>query len=136
MNSGSYIILIENKKRTRIKVGSLGNIIFHRGFYVYVGSAMRGLQARMERHMGKTKKTFWHIDYLLKNRNTAIRSVYYKPSKKKEECEIAEKISQYGTPVPGFGCSDCSCESHLFRLRDLRFLDRLISSRVWFKKTD
>ncbi len=133
---GTYVLLIENRKNSRIKVGSLGKIFFSPGFYVYVGSAMGGLEARIDRHLRKNKKTHWHIDYFLKSRNVKVRRVYYKVSGKKEECAIAKRLMKYGSPVRGFGCSDCKCESHLFWLRDLRFLDMLNSSRLWFRKTD
>jgi len=133
---GAYILIMENKKNSRIKVGSLGTVVFPPGLYAYVGSAMRGLEARIERHISKQKKTFWHIDYFLKSRNVTIRQVYYKPSKRKEECEIADSLSRYGRAIKGFGCSDCNCEGHLFWLRDMRFLERVVASRRWFKKTD
>lgn len=117
MKKGSYILVIENKKDCRVRVGSLGSIKFGKGLYAYVGSAMNGLEARIRRHLSKNKKTFWHIDYFLKNRNVKIKEVYYKVSDVKEECKIAKKVSQYGEPLKCFGCSDCKCKSHLFRIR-------------------
>jgi len=77
---GSYILLIKLLKDSEIKVGSLGTISFKKGFYVYVGSAMGGLEQRINRHLRKNKKTFWHIDYLLNNRGAKIIKVFYKES--------------------------------------------------------
>ncbi|UCG95500.1 MAG: GIY-YIG nuclease family protein [archaeon] len=131
---GSYILIMENRKNSRIKAGSLGALVFPPGLYAYVGSAMRGLEARIDRHLRRKKNTFWHIDYFLKSRNVSIRQVYYKPSTRKEECSIARKLSRYGRAISGFGCSDCACEGHLFWLRDKGFPERLVSSRRWFRK--
>ena len=109
---GSYILLIENKLDQNIMIGKLGNIFFKKGFYIYVGSAMNSLEARINRHKISEKKMHWHIDYLLEK--TKILDVYYKESEKKEECVIAKKFSKDFDMVSGFGCSDCSCKSHLF----------------------
>jgi len=40
--------------------------------------------------------------------------VFYKESKIREECNIAEKLDERLFSIPGFGCSDCRCKSHLF----------------------
>ena len=122
---GSYILLIEVKKNSRIRVGSLGRIPFKKGLYAYVGSAMNNLEARINRHLRKNKRTHWHVDYLLKNPNVKIRQIFYRESKKKEECEIVKKVSQCGEPIKGFGCSDCKCKSHLFKLRTDKFVKNL-----------
>jgi len=122
---GAYLLIIGVNRDSRIKVGSLGLINFKKGIYVYVGSAMGGLEQRISRHLRSNKKTFWHIDYLLKNRNAKIIKVFYKESNEKEECKIARRISKFGEPVMNFGSSDCKCESHLFRIKNPRVLDSL-----------
>jgi len=122
---GSYILLIEVKKNSRIRVGSLGRITFEKGLYAYVGSAMSSLEGRIKRHIRDKKKTFWHIDYLLKSKNAKITKILYKESKNKEECKVAKSVSRYGKPVIGFGSSDCKCESHLFKLRKLSEIENL-----------
>ncbi len=71
-----------------MRIGALGTFDFPRGHYVYIGSALNGLEARIARHLagvpwqnlspdlqsgeiGKRcreihqKKMFWHIDYFL-----------------------------------------------------------------------
>ena len=117
---GSYILIIRVKNDLTIKIGSLGKTFFSKGVYAYVGSAMNSLEARIRRHLRNEKKTFWHIDYLLKNRNTEIIKIFYRESKNKEECKIAKTVSHYGNPVIRFGSSDCRCESHLFRLNKVQ----------------
>ena len=108
---GSYILLIELENDSKIQIGKLGDILFKKGFYVYIGSALNGLEQRINRHLRTDKKLHWHIDYLL--RSAKVNSVYYKENKQKEECKIAKSFSKL-KPVSGFGCSDCSCKSHLF----------------------
>jgi Uri superfamily endonuclease len=109
---GSYILVIELKKDKTIQVGKLGKIHFKKGIYAYVGSAFNGLEARINRHLRKTKKKHWHIDYLLDF--AEVVDVFYKENEKKEECYIAKKLEENSAPIPGFGCSDCRCKSHLF----------------------
>jgi sugar fermentation stimulation protein A len=113
MDRGSYLLILELKRNREIHVGKLGNIPFRKGCYIYVGSAMANLSKRMERHRHLRKKHHWHIDEL---RSVAeFRSVLAIRSSTRLECEIAEAlsgISEWNTP--GFGCTDCHCETHLF----------------------
>ena len=109
---GSYILLIELLEQEIIPVGRLGPITFPRGFYAYVGSAMGGIEARVNRHLGKRKKAHWHIDYLLDR--APIREVFVIESEKRAECTIARALAEILNFIPRFGCSDCHCQSHLF----------------------
>ncbi|HEC72621.1 MAG TPA: GIY-YIG nuclease family protein [Thermoplasmatales archaeon] len=110
--NGCYILVIKLNKDTFIEIGKLGEIFFKKNFYAYVGSAMNGLERRINRHLRKNKKTYWHVDYLLNCGK--IKHVFYKESHKREECDIAGKLMRKLPMIPGFGCSDCSCRSHLF----------------------
>jgi Uri superfamily endonuclease len=109
---GSYILLIELKDKKNIQIGKLGQFIFKNGFYVYIGSALNGLEIRIKRHFRSKKKRHWHIDYLLDF--AKIIDVYYKINENKEEYTIAKIISEQLVPVPHFGSSDCKCKTHLF----------------------
>ena len=109
---GSYILVIKLKEKKSIQIGKLGKIIFDKGFYVYVGSALNGLEQRINRHLRKNKKKHWHIDYFLEFAN--IVDIFYKESQTKDECNIAIELDKYLSSIPGFGCSDCKCKSHLF----------------------
>ncbi|MBQ6511813.1 DUF123 domain-containing protein [Methanobrevibacter sp.] len=111
---GCYCLIINLDKTSKIKIGKLGKINFNRGHYVYVGSAMNSLTARINRHLSEEKKLHWHIDYLLKNENAGISEVIYNVSGKKIECELSQEISQKSNGIKDFGCSDCECESHLY----------------------
>jgi len=120
---GTYCLVIELKKDSSIKIGALGKIKFKRGLYCYVGSALNNLEKRVQRHLSKKKKLHWHIDYFLLNKNSSIKKIFYKKSNKKEECKIANFVLKNSTDtITGFGCSDCSCKTHLFMIRSYNFL--------------
>lgn len=110
---GNYCLLIATKKQNNIKVGSLNEINFKKGFYIYIGSAMNSLKPRIYRHLSNDKKLHWHVDYLLMNENTAIKEVIFNIGEEKIECELANFISKSGEKIEKFGSSDCNCDSHL-----------------------
>ena len=108
---GCYCLIIKLDSPKTVRVGKLGKIRFQKGFYVYVGSAMNSLEARLNRHLSDAKKTHWHIDYLLKS--AEIVCIIYNENRK-VECEMSHYLSEIGEGIEGFGCSDCRCESHLY----------------------
>jgi len=112
---GSYLLVLRVPRVVSVEVGALGQIRFPAGFYVYVGSAMAGLSARLARHRRRRKRMHWHIDWLA----SSARIVDTLPIRSSErlECDLARAMAGFASDrVPGFGCSDCSCESHLFRM--------------------
>jgi Uri superfamily endonuclease len=126
---GVYCIIIEVKKDSIVKIGALGRIKFRKGLYCYVGSALNSLEKRIKRHLSKSKKLHWHIDYLLKNKNTEVKKVFYKESGKKEECRVASFVSKNSIgQIKNFGCSDCKCKSHLFVIKNFNFLNEKLKS--------
>ena len=116
--NGIYLLLINMEKDSKIKIGSLGFMKFDKGTYAYVGSAQNNLEKRIARHKSKNKKIFWHIDYLLNNGYAKILKVFYKKAGKMEECKIAKRLCKTSKPIFHFGCSDCNCKSHLFRIKN------------------
>ena len=116
---GVYLLVINLKKNLRIKVGRLGRITFPKGFYVYVGSALNNLQARVARHLTSEKKLRWHTDYLLASPNAEVEMVITRQTEKRIECKINEIIQKFGKPVERFGSSDCKCKSHLTYFKSL-----------------
>jgi len=109
---GTYLLLIRLDEQRNIDIGALGTVAFNKGWYVYVGSAMNGLDQRIRRHLREKKKTHWHIDYLL--HHAAISEVFYQERLVKEECNLAQRFHEEFSSIRRFGCSDCSCISHLF----------------------
>ncbi len=115
---GVYVLMIKLDKDVNISVGSLGLINFSKGSYAYVGSAQNGIKQRVNRHLSNNKRLHWHIDYLLNDDNASVIKIFYKESGKEEECQIAKLLLLTEEPVINFGCSDCKCSSHLFKLNN------------------
>lgn len=109
-------MLLQVKEDTSIQIGKLAKVRFEKGEYLYVGSAQNSLEKRIQRHLKKHKKKFWHIDYLLSNENVEIKKVFCFPQEQ-DECGLAKSISNYGKPINNFGSSDCTCPSHLYKIR-------------------
>ena len=126
---GAYCLCIRVQEDTTLRVGALGNITFPKGQYVYVGSALNSLEPRIKRHMltstGDHKVTHWHIDYLLKESDISIQEIYVLETVEKLECDIGEKIADWGKPIKGFGCSDCRCVSHLYNVEGFGFFEKI-----------
>jgi Uri superfamily endonuclease len=122
---GVYILLIKINREIQIKVGSLGMIKFEKGVYAYIGSAQNNLKKRVERHLRRKKRMHWHIDYLLNNRNVKILKVFYKKADKTQECKIAKELNKNETSIKDFGCSDCKCKSHLFKIDNIKNILKL-----------
>ena len=128
MTSGVYILLLKLERDGCYAIGKLGNIDFPAGSYCYVGSALNGLEARIERHLRKEKKLHWHIDYLLQH--ARITDIVYAQINKsahakltqRAECGIAKSLARSLSCIKGFGCSDCRCPSHLFYSRKAKIL--------------
>ena len=118
-------MVINVSKNIEMKIGALGRIKFKKGNYVYVGSAQNNVEKRIARHFSKNKKIRWHIDYLLANPSVKIKKAVYKKAGKEQECKIACFLNKFEEPIKGFGCSDCSCHSHLFRLKSLKNINNL-----------
>lgn len=112
-DQGSYLLILNLRRNRKINVGKLGKVLFRKGFYVYVGSAMANLSKRMERHRHLRKRHHWHIDEL--RAVAEFHSVLAIRSSQRLECEVAKGMSEIAEwSVPRFGSTDCSCDTHLF----------------------
>jgi len=127
---GSYCLIIEIIEPGFIAIGKRGRLFFPRGEYVYVGSALGCLEKRVERHCRRTKKKFWHIDYLTCHKQVRIKAVYIKEATVKEECRIAQRMAAWATVIEGFGAGDCQCPGHLFFIK--RAIDwQKLQMKLW-----
>ncbi|WP_050615320.1 GIY-YIG nuclease family protein [Bacillus testis] len=97
-----------------LKIGALGTFTFPAGNYVYIGSAKKHIEKRIERHMSTDKKLRWHIDYF----RPACTVTYVKTyPENKGECALAAEFARHGSCYPKqFGSSDCRCGGHLIYL--------------------
>jgi sugar fermentation stimulation protein A len=140
---GTYALVIYLPRAKTIRVGALGAFKFPRGYYVYIGSALNGLSARIARHLANArrldsqsqalknlrgerlrqwteKKRFWHIDYLLEH--ARVIDVWTHESSARLECEwarVALALPNAQIVAPRFGASDCNCATHLVHLANL-----------------
>jgi len=110
---GSYIVILNLRKTHRINIKTLGKVLLKKGYYLYVGSAKNNLTKRIQRHKRKRKKLYWHIDYLREKAGFYLALPVRTSSSL--ECEIATSLKGISHRIiPGFGASDCNCETHLF----------------------
>jgi len=117
---GIYCLVFKNP-RIRLRVGALGEMEFSPGWHIYVGSALGNAGfSRVRRHIalsaGKNRAPRWHVDYLLLSPEIHLESIFCGHTGERLECVLAGLLG--GECVPGFGCSDCRCGSHLFRRVD------------------
>ena len=114
---GSYLLILQLFEDIHLEVGRLGQVFFRKGFYIYVGSAMANLTRRIERHRRLRKQMHWHIDYL--RPHGVVQTVLPIRSSDRLECSLARSVKEISEwSLEGFGCSDCSCDSHLFAMVD------------------
>ena len=115
---GSYLLILKLNRKRNLEYGRKENRrTFPAGYYVYVGSAMKNLTRRLERHRRLRKNKFWHIDYLREETEFVaalpIRSSEYL------ECLLAEQLRSIADwDIPGFGASDCTCPGHLSGMKE------------------
>ena len=53
---GVYLLLLQLDNSQQISIGRLGVQHFAKGFYAYVGSALNGIEPRVNRHISNDKK--------------------------------------------------------------------------------
>ena len=113
VDPGLYQLIVRLPKACDISVGLHGRFSFHAGYYVYTGSAKRGLESRISRHLRKRKKLRWHIDYLLRYGEIIAVKRY---GNILSECGLNRRVERLPGSriiVAGFGSSDCRCPAHL-----------------------
>ena len=117
-DGGAYCLVVQLSREAEAAIGRLGRFRFPAGYYVYCGSAMRSLAARVARHRRQRKTRHWHIDHLLALPDARLAECRAYPSERREECLLNQRIQRRrgaSVPVPGFGSSDCrsGCPAHL-----------------------
>lgn len=120
-----YILIIEVEKEISIVIGTLGRMRFKKGEYIYAGSGQNNARKMIQMHYSDKKKTKHHIDYLLKDPHVTLKKAIYKKGAKEEECRIASIFNITEEPVKNFGSGDCSCYSHLFRLKTFKYMSSI-----------
>jgi len=116
VRKGTYVLFVTLGSDRNIIVGARGPHLFKAGTYCYVGSAMAGLDQRLTRHLAHDKTLKWHIDYLTTVCDSSEAWISY--PEPIPECELADRVGALGgiPEMEHFGCSDCRCLTHLFRV--------------------
>jgi sugar fermentation stimulation protein A len=133
MRGGAYLLVLRLDAPRQITIGALGGLLFPQGIYVYAGSALASLRARVDRHFSAGKKVHWHIDHLSAHARPSEALVLR--SDERLECLLNEMVGclEGASPfAPGFGCSDCGCDTHLHLLnaKALSHLERFLPERI------
>lgn len=135
---GTYALILRSRASTGIEVGRWGRLTIEPGYYIYVGSAFGpgGVRARVTRHCRRDKAKHWHIDYLREFVTPVCAWYSYRPEHREHHWAQAFSAMTETSVVEGFGCSDCTCPSHLFRRTRMPDLRRFASAvgeqvRAW-----
>lgn len=110
---GSYLLVLRTQRPLELTIGRLGTRRFLPGWHVYVGSARRGLRARLRHHLEPGRPAHWHVDAL--RRASRLAEVWVVPGRERRECSLATALAALPGAVrcAGFGSSDCRCPGHL-----------------------
>ena len=116
-SKGTYVLILQLQKNTKLQIGKLGCFKFMSGYYAYVGSAFGpgGLTARLKHHYTLSANPHWHIDYLRKT--ALVVEAWVCAGRTRYEHEWAKNVYrlEYSScPIKRFGSSDCGCPAHLF----------------------
>lgn len=130
-----YVLILKLNQEYYLRAGRLSPAQFPPGIYFYVGRAKKGLYSRINRHLRKEKKFYWHIDYFLQR--AQVEEVWIKPGCV-DECLTASSLKSClhltFSPPNNFGASDCSCPTHLFyvqsNLNPTNLLENLHFQRI------
>jgi len=137
-DKGSYLLVFYNPQPFKKDIGALGEREFKKGYYVYVGSALKALDKRIRRHLKKNKRVRWHLDYISPG-SMKLEKVY--PFRRQDRIEqplgqgLLDICYSY---IEGFGSSDSHLPSHFFYFEDhpfrrRDFLDLILDFRMFVK---
>lgn len=134
-DNGTYLLVLRLKEDQDIQPGKLQRTNFRHGIYLYIGRARRALLGRIERHLRKEKKLFWHIDYFLQK--AEVEEIWIKQDFL-DECQVVRKANNFSKdtifPLKKFGSSDCRCFSHLIYLPGLKVNLKSLRKKLGFEE--
>lgn len=113
---GTYIVVYRCDHSRAVTIGRWASLQLQPGLYFYVGSAFGpgGVRARVTRHCRREKALRWHVDYLSTHCDAA--GAWYSHAPERLEHQWAQSLQTLAgmNAIEGFGCSDCTCDAHLF----------------------
>ncbi|NPV09324.1 MAG: GIY-YIG nuclease family protein [Anaerolineae bacterium] len=129
--AGRYVLLLDLRLSVLLSTRSGRTFDLRSGTYAYVGSAAGpgGVAARLGRYLRPLRRPHWHIDYLLAVADPFCALCF---GITVTECRLATAFGRLdqASPVDGFGCTDCRCPTHLFRLKAFAGPSRLLADLV------
>ena len=116
--SGTYLLEIFASEKFEINAKKFLGKIFPPGYYYYSGSAQKGYNARLVRHLKEEKTLHWHIDYLTTIRTNSVTTIFlFENAPRNRECEVVQTLINkfhLDDSFSGFGNGDCkTCGTHL-----------------------
>jgi Uri superfamily endonuclease len=117
---GTYVLVLRLDQEHELAYGKTLRAVFPGGWYLYVGSALGGLRARLNRTVTGPRRPHWHIDRL--SEHATLVQVWYRTGSERRECAWSRQLSRSAGIAPSpfpFGASDCRCPTHLFRAATL-----------------
>ena len=113
---GTYVLILESHSTAKVQIGKWREIDVQPGYYLYVGSAFGpgGVRARVSRHLRLGKPKHWHIDFLREFTTPIGVWINYETERLEHYWALMILGMKQMTSIQGFGCSDCTCHSHLF----------------------
>ncbi|QDX41809.1 DUF123 domain-containing protein [Salarchaeum sp. JOR-1] len=132
MQPGTYTLVVSLDESVAVTFGAAGERDLDRGFYAYTGSAFgSGGLSRVDRHReldrGERDTRHWHVDYLLGHPASTLVDTYTVENENRE-CELARRLADALTPVPGLGASDCDCDTHLAYAEERADVERVLDA--------
>jgi len=112
-DTGAYILIMNVSKAHNISIGSIGTVVVDPGYYLYAGSGMNGLSARISRHLRKRKRMHWHVDFL-REISSKVKAYPVRSPHNIEDNIVLALAEVFPGVIPGFGASDSSQVTHLF----------------------
>lgn len=119
LSKGAYLLQIRMDAPLAISVrGGKVKGALAPGRYVYAGNAYGpgGIEARVRRHLDRTKKPHWHVDHVTVHAAEVSADCFPGGN----ECELIGELlgsGDFSVPIPQFGSSDCrTCPSHFLKV--------------------
>ena len=129
MQKGTYCIIFNINSKLTITVKSGKTYNLSKGTYAYIGSAWNsgGIKSRIKRHLKTKKRKHWHLDFITTSSQFEAKKIIAIPNEK-VECEIASLLNKIFKGIESFGCSDCNCHSHLFKITNSQKLINILQN--------
>jgi len=120
---GCYQLVLRLEQVISLEVGALCKLNLSKGYYLYTGRHRKALWRRIERHLQKDKRVYWHIDYFTTHPAFQLKHLIIYPETD-AECKINQEFQHFFNArllYPGLGSGDCKnkCGAHMQFMQNL-----------------